>query len=404
MLKGLDQGARRLYFLLLTCFALFGLIFTVAGAALPQIIASFGWSYTVTGLVLAASSVGYFLSSFLSGLLAQRFHPRQVMVVGLVLGAIGLSLFARWPSPWWNLLLSLGIGLCQGAIEVVADLEVIYIEQKGQSRLMNLMHAAFCVGAIIGPSAVGYILAARFPLVSVFIASAIISAVLAVLFAVAPFPQGKHRQKQAGRTEAGLFRQPLLLLMTAALLVYVGTEIGVSSWSSVYVAKVLEVPASVAAFAVALFWLGLLVGRLAISFGYRGNRQELLMLGLSLLSAAALVGVLLARPPAAVAAAIFAAGLGCSGFYPLGMSLLGKHFKSGVAVGTAATGGAAGSIAFPFLMALISQSVGIRNGFWFYLGMNIVLVALAASLVRLVRPGRSRNHLRYGVASRSAQR
>jgi MFS family permease len=113
------------------------------------------------------------------------------------------------------------------------------------------------------------------------------------------------------------------------------------------------------------------------------------MLGLSVLSAAALVAVLLARSPAAVAVAIFIAGLGSSGFYPLGMSVLGKRFKSGVAVGTAATGGAAGSIAFPFAMALIAQTVGIRSGFWFYLGMNILLVVIALFLVRLVRPGRA---------------
>jgi MFS family permease len=149
--------------------------------------------------------------------------------------------------------------------------------------------------------------------------------------------------------------------------------------------KVLGVSASTGAFAVALFWLGLLAGRLGISFGYKGSRQELLMLGLSMVSAAALVGVLLARSAAAVAAAVFIAGLGSSGFYPLGMSVLGRHFKSGVAVGTAATGGAVGSIVFPFAMALISQTIGIRRGFWFYLGMNVLLVVIAAFLVRLVR-------------------
>jgi fucose permease len=388
MFRSLDLGTRRLYFLLLTCFALFGLIFTVAGAALPQIIRTFGWSYTVTGLVLAASSVGYFLSSFLSGILAQRIPPRLIMVMGLVLGALSMSLFVRWPSPWLNILLNFGIGLCQGAMEVVTDLEVIHMEQKGQSRLMNLIHASFCVGAIVGPSAVGYILNARIPLVSVFIASAVLSAVLAVFFAFTRFPRVRHEPKQAAHAGVQVIRQPLILLMTAALLIYVGTEIGVSSWSSEYVVKVLGVSASTAAFAVALFWLGLLAGRLGISFGYRGKRQELLMLALSLISACALVAVLLVRSAAAVAVAVFVAGLGCSGFYPLGMSLLGKHFKSGVAVGTAATGGAAGSIAFPFLMALISQSIGIRRGFWFYLGTNVVLVVLAAFLVRLVRRGR----------------
>ena len=114
MLNTLDPATRRLYFLLLAGFVLFGVIFTVAGAALPQIIRNFGWSYTVTGLVLAASSAGYFLSSFLNGFLVQRIPPRLIMVIGLVIGALSMSLFVRWQSPWLNLLLNLGIGLCQG--------------------------------------------------------------------------------------------------------------------------------------------------------------------------------------------------------------------------------------------------------------------------------------------------
>ena len=268
---------------------------------------------------------------------------------------------------------------------MVANLEVIHMEQKGQSRLMNLIHASFCVGAIIGPSAVGYILNEGIPLVSIFIAAAILFGLLAVVVALTRFPRVQPEPEKGAHAGLQLLRQPLLLLITAALLIYVGTEIGVSSWSSEYVVKVLGVSASTGAFAVALFWLGLLAGRLGISFGYKGSRQELLMLGLSMVSAAALVGVLLARSAAAVAAAVFIAGLGSSGFYPLGMSVLGRHFKSGVAVGTAATGGAVGSIVFPFAMALISQTIGIRRGFWFYLGMNVLLVVIAAFLVRLVR-------------------
>jgi len=389
MFRTLDPATRRLYFLLLAGFVLFGVIFTVAGAALPQIIRNFGWSYTVTGLVLAASSAGYFLSAFLNGFLVQRFAPRLIMVIGLVIGAICMSLFVRWPSPWLNLLLNLGIGLCQGAMEVVTNLEVIHMEQKGQSRLMNLIHACFCVGAIIGPSAVGYILNRGIALVSIFIVAAVLFAVLALIVAFTRFPRVRSEPEQGAHTGLRLLQQPLLLLMTAALLIYVGTEIGISSWSSEYVVKVLGVSASTGAFAVALFWLGLLAGRLGISFGYKGSRQELLMLVLSLVSAAALVCVLLARSAAAVAAAVFIAGLGSSGFYPLGMSVLGRHFKSGVAVGMAATGGAAGSIAFPFAMALISQTIGIQRGFWFYLGLNALLVVLAVLLVRLVRSGRS---------------
>jgi fucose permease len=382
MFKTLDDTTRRLYLLLLVGFALSGVISTISGAALPQILLTFGWSYTVTGLVLAASSAGYFLSSFLNGFLVQRLPPRVIMMVGLAVGALSLSLFIRWPSPWLNLLLSLGIGICQGALEVVTNLEVIHMELRGQSRLMSLIHASFCLGAIIGPAAVGYILHKEIPLVLIFTFWAILLALLAVILAFTRFPRVQLVSEQYGHSGIRLLSQPLLLLMTAALLVYVGTEIGISSWSSEYVVRVLDVSASVGAFAVAVFWFGLLAGRLGISFAYMGSRQELVMLALSVLSAVALVGVLLARSAVTVAVAVFIAGLGSSGFYPLVMSLVGRHFKSGVAVGTAATGGAAGSIAFPFAMALISQTIGIKRGFWFYLGMNVLLIILTLFVVR----------------------
>ncbi|MGO9308465.1 MAG: MFS transporter, partial [Spirochaetia bacterium] len=189
MLTTLDPATRRLYALLLAGFVLFGVIFTVAGSALPQIIRTFGWSYTETGLVLAASSAGYLLSSFLNGFLVQRFPPRSIMLIGLGIGALSLSLFVRWPSPLLNFVLNLGIGLCQGSLEVVTNLEVIHMEQKGQSRLMNFIHASFCVGAIIGPAGVGYILREGIPLVSIFIAAAALSALLAVAAAFTRFPR-----------------------------------------------------------------------------------------------------------------------------------------------------------------------------------------------------------------------
>ena len=383
--RTLDVPTRRLYFLLLTGFILFGVIFTIAGAALPHVIRTFGWSYTVTGLVLAASSAGYMLSCFLNGFLIQRLAPKLILVTGLVLGAACMSLFMRWPSPWLNLALNFGIGLCQGCMEVVTNLEVILMERKGQSRLMNLIHACFCVGAAAGPAAVGYILKENIELTVIFMVSAGLFALLAVLVLVVPFPRARAEKEAGQGSGAHLLRNPLLLLITAALLTYVGTEIGVSSWSSEYAVKVLDIAASTAALAVTLYWLGLLAGRLTLSLAYKGSRQEVLMVGLSGLGSVSLVAMLLARSVPAFAVAVFAAGLGSSGIYPLGMSLLGRHFQSGVAVGTAATGGAAGAIAFPFLMAVVSQSVGIRSGFWFYFGMALLLVALSVSLVGMVR-------------------
>ncbi|HTO24149.1 MAG TPA: MFS transporter, partial [Spirochaetia bacterium] len=320
-----------------------------------------------------------------NGFLVQRYPAKAILAVGLIIGTASMAFFMRWPSPWLNLALNFGIGLCQGCMEVVTNLEVIHMERKGQSRLMNLIHACFCIGAAVGPAAVGYILKENIPLTAIFVASAGLFGCLAVLTILVRFPRVRAEQEAERGSGRRMLGNPLILLMTAALFTYVGTEIGVSSWSSEYSVRVLDVAASTAALAVSLYWLGMLAGRLTISLAYKGSRQELLMLGLSVFGSLSLAAMLLARSTPAVAVAVFAAGLGSSGFYPLGMSLLGRDFRSTVAVGTAATGGAGGAIAFPFLMAVVSQSVGIRSGFWFYFGMALLLVALSASLVGMVR-------------------
>jgi fucose permease len=378
-------ASRGLYVLFLFAFAVFGMIFTIAGAALPQIIRTFGWSYTLTGVVLAASSVGYAISTFLCGYLAQRFPPKAILITGLVIGAASMSLFVRWPSPWLNLLLNLGVGLCQGSLEMISNLEVIHMEQNGQSRMMNLLHATFCIGAIAGPAALGLILQAGYPMISVFAVAAGLLAVIAVLFSLSRFPHIPQEAQDGKREGLRVLRQPLLLLVMALLLLYVGVEIGVSSWVSEYFVKALGASASNGAYMVALFWTGLLIGRTAISFFYKGRRQERVMLVLAALSAAALLVALLVHSAAAVAGAFILVGLGCSGFYPLAMTVVGRYHKSGIAVGAVTSGGAVGSVIFPFVMAVLSQTMGMRGGFWFYLGMNGVMVVLTVVLVRLVR-------------------
>jgi fucose permease len=386
MLRALGAANRRLLLLFVLVFIFVGATFTVIGAALPQIIRTFHWTYALTGLVLTATSAGYVLASFLSGFLVERFPPRRIMVIGLVVGCTGMALIARSPSPWLNLLCCLTIGLCQGTLETVMNFEIVQMETGGQSRLMNLLHSTFAVGAILGPLLVGSVISGGLgPSLNVFAAAAVLSVLLAVLVGLSAFPRAVPREKpERGRIR--LLRNPLLLALTLFLVLYVGAELGVSTWVAEFFVTALGSSAAAGAFMVSLFWLGLLTGRLLISFLYHGRRQERIILGLTLLSTASLAGTLLVSSPAAVAVGIFITGLGLSGMYPLVMAMVGRIFKSGVAVGAAATGGGLGSLIFPFLIALVAQEIGMRGGFWFATGISGALILLA---VVIVRAGRS---------------
>jgi MFS family permease len=383
MFSALDAPSRRLYAALLADFTVFGIVLTVVGASLPAIIRSFGWSYAITGLVLASGAVGYFVSTFVCGLLIHKVAPKLLLSAGLAAGGACLAFFGRTPSPLVNLLLYLVVGLCQGAIEVVTNLEVIRMEPKGQSRLMNLMHASFSVGAVLGPALVG-ILAGRGAERTIFPLGGIAMAVMSPVFALIRFPRRSGEGEASERSGARVLGQPLLLLLVLMLLVYVGAELGVSNWVSEYFVKVLAAPISTGAFAVSLFWLGLLAGRVGVSFGYKGTRQQVLLLILSAVSAAALLAFVLSRSMALAAVFVFLTGAGYSAIYPLVMALVGKLFKSGVAVGAASTGGGIGSFTFPFIVAALFEVMGLRGGFGIYAGMSAALAIISLAIMRLI--------------------
>ncbi len=385
MLSVLAPRTRRLYFLLLLDFAVFGSLITIFGAALPRILDEFGWSYTVAGVVLAASPAGFCASTLGCGLLLERFRARPLFLFGLALGAVCIGLFARFPSPLLNFLLNLGLGVAQGFIEVVTELEVIHMERQGQGRLMNLLHAGYCAGAIAGPAAVGALERSGAGWSAVFPAFGALLLLLFAVFFPVRFPEPGRDRPSEPRGGMRLALEPLVLLLAAAMFIYVGSELGLSSWTSEYFVKELGAPVTTGALALSALWVGLLCGRLAISLGYRGTRHELILLLLGALCTLGLTGILLLRGQAAVMVLVFVTGVGYSGVYPLLITLVGRHHRSGVAVGTVTMGAGIGSLLFPLLMAVIAERFGLRSGFLFYLALDAVFVALSLVVIRVVR-------------------
>lgn len=379
-------GRRGLAALLFLGFATYGNVVTIFGATLPRIIGDYGWSYTVTGIVLAASAVSFFLTTFAAGFLIETIRPGPLLVVGLLLGAVSISLFARWPSPGLNILLNLAVGVYMGIVEVITNYEAIRMETGGKSRLMNLLHAGFSLGAIVGPLVVGAILRAGGSWKAIFPASGALLLVMACLFVAFPFPDYEKRAERKASRGLRLAKEPLLLLFTAVIILYVGSELGVTNWASEYFVRILGAPASTAAFAVSALWIGLLAGRSLLSLAYHGTRQEIVLLVLSLVCAGCLLGFLAVRGSAAGLAIVFVLGMGYSGIYPLIMTLTGRAFKSSAAVGIVTTGAGLGSFSFPFLLAGIAERFGLRTGFLMLavlpLGIAVVAVVLTRWLPR----------------------
>jgi len=380
----IERQFRTLYFAMLANFILFGITLTIIGATLPEIIRSFNWSYIAVGFVISAGSAGYFISTFVSGILLKKLNPKLIVVVGLLIQAVGLLFFGSRPVVLFNLLLTLLIGLGQGGTEVIVNFSVVRMEQSGQSRLMNLMHAAFAVGAIIGPFTAGRIMASGANWQIMYRLMALITMLMAGTLSLLPFSRLRMNDEESGDEPRliELLKHPLLILSFLILFLYVGTELGTSSWVAEYFVKILGTSSSMGAYMVSIFWIGLLIGRLVIS-GYGGRRQAELTTILSCICTVSLVFAVLMRGPWLAGIGFFFTGIGFSAIYPLIIAIIGEHFKrgQGAAIGFAATGGGIGSFSFPFIMSAISERFGLRRGFFFYIALDLIMVLMACAVI-----------------------
>lgn len=401
---------RSLYGGLLAISLLFGANFTAMGAVLPQMIRSFDWSYTAAATVLAAGSLGYFAATFVSGFVVRRIGLRVTSVVGLGLIAGALALFGATPALLVNVLLHGLVGIGSGCVEVVINYGAVRMERDGRSQLMNLLHAAFSVGGMLGPLAAARLLDAGAPWQTAFRVIAACTALAAVWLALLPFHRlderpapARRRTRHAGPSQtpraahdgsgaSGVAELPLdrvlVGLCIALLFIYVGAEVGVSGWIAEYFVSVLGSTPAQGAILVTLFWAGILAGRLLLAFCYTGRRAALAIVTLAGLATAGLGTAIAAGGPIAAAAGFVASGLGFSCIYPLVMSIVGSYVparRQSVVVGLASSGGGIGSLLFPFLVAAVAQHTGIRLGFLLYVLLALLLMLIA--VVTVLRTG-----------------
>ena len=383
---------RSLYVGLLAVTIMFGADLTLVGAVLPEMIRTFNWSYTAVAAVLAASSIGYFAATFASGFVVRRLGPRATVVTGLALMAGGLALFGATPLVLINLLLYGLVGIGNGAVEVVLNYGAVRIERDGRSQLMNLLHASFSVGAVAGPLLAARLLQGGVPWQLAFRIVALCAAAIAVWLALLPFGRLEEDLDADGQTGATAAAPPLdralVVICVTLLFLYVGAEVGVSSWLGEYFVGFLGTTAAQGALMVMLFWVGVLAGRTLLAFFYTGTRAAEAILLLAGVAAVGLIAAVAATGRSAAAIGFVATGFGFSSIYPLVMSIVGRHIAprhQSVVIGFASTGGGVGSFLFPFVMATVAQQVGIRRGFLLYVGLSALLMLLAFAAVLKTR-------------------
>src|SRR5206468_10860206 len=127
------------------------------GIAWPSMRTSLNAPFVALGLLVPAMTGAQFAASAASGLLRERLGTIALLLAAVAAAAGGLAVFAV-ATGWWatilaSAVLGCGLGLLDAAVNTEAAL-------RGDIRFMGGLHAAWAIGASLGPPLVGATLVA----------------------------------------------------------------------------------------------------------------------------------------------------------------------------------------------------------------------------------------------------
>lgn len=393
----------------LFAFVVLGLPDGMLGVAWPALRHGFGQPLAGLGELLIASLAGYLSVTTVSGWALRRFGIAAVLLGSAAGGCAGAALFAV--TRWWSVLVAAAVilGAAGGALDAAIN---TVIALAGRERLMNLLHAAYGVGAALGPlvvtaavaaaswrAAYGVLFVLELVLAGVWIA---VRAAFTRTFSALPQPPppappaGGLRGRPSTRPawQAGGRRlRVLILLGLAVFFCYTGLEVTVASWS----ASVLRGPGglSAAAAGVAVFgyWASLTAGRMGAAWlGSRLSPVNAARSGLAgAIAGSAVVWVNVT--PAVTVAGLVIIGLGLGPIFPALVNLTPGRVGAGTAVsviGWQMAAASAGGTGLSALTGVVLQLAGLRSFGPVLVVLAVLLGCLNVSLERAARAGSER--------------
>ncbi len=274
---------------------------------------TFGVGLGSLGIFLGVNTVGYLITSFISGRLIGRLGIGRTLIIGSTLGALGMLNTVL--APTWTVLLAFSIFGSMGSGVLDAGLNTFVSANYSTGRL-NWLHAAFGVGATVGP------LLATFTITRLdqsWRVSYAIVLVMFVILAVCLFltrerwklaPDGQRDQPDIRAASAvETLRIPLVVLSMALFFVYGGLEVGAAQLTNTLFVDGRGINQGTAGFWISFYWFSFTAGR--ILMGFVADRMSTLLILRGGMAGAVIGTMLLA---ANVGSAVSFLGLALIGF------------------------------------------------------------------------------------------
>lgn len=364
------------------------LILAVNVQLFPSVLTRLGGTPAELGLLLSSLFLLYPVASVFSGFASDRLGKRAVLASGALLMTAALAVAAPLSSLWARIAAVLLFGAGNGILESQASAMLSDASPGRERSVLNLSQLVYCIGATGGPVLVAIGLS--------IVPSLGVGPMLAVAAGLSFLLFGGFMALKDGRASAVSAKpiSPRALaadrewrLACVALFLYVAVEMGTAGWIVKYGRDYLSLSEAAAPLCLTVFWGGVGVSRMLVSFASGSLSNRRLLLGSIALTFASQLGAFLAPHPALALPLLGVMGFAMGSVWPTIVSLVGSRFKrsSGIAVGALV---ASGACAIPVIQPLIGLaagpgSLGLRGTL---LGMSVLTVVEFFVVARMGGP------------------
>ena len=327
--------------------------------------------------LFTARSLGFLIGSFLLSRLYDRKRGHTVMAIMLLIMAAMMAVVPLAGQLFLLALVMTVLGSAEGTMDVGANTLIHWVHRERVAQYMNGLHFFYGVGAVLSPILVVQTMQAKPGITTAYFILAFLTLPPAfLLFRIASPPPLRLAQDDA----RAVINYRLVVLIAFFFFLYVGAEIGFSSWIYKYAVKLNLSGERGAGYLTSLFWGAFTVGRL-VAIPLAAKLRPRTVLFADLLGACASLTLMLLGSTSLPVVLIGTIGIGVSmaSIFPTAMTFAGHRIKiTGQVTGWFLIGASLGAMFLPWFLGQLFDRLGAQ------IIITITLIDLALALLVII--------------------
>ena len=361
---------------------LWGFVPSLLGAVITLIIKDFSLSYTQSGNLFSISAVGGMVGSFTGGILADSLNRQKLLQSILLILLLVFGSLTLVPNYEILLVVVAAGGMTGGIFNIILNTSVGDLYSEKRAAALNLLNVSFGLGSVLAPAYTLGILRISSEWRSVYALVPILCGLILLLSFQIPLPKKKPAVNRIATISSYIliFKDYREILCAIIVSLTAGTEWTFAYWVVTYMYQELGISYEIATNGLSLFWIGMFLGRLAMS-RILSSLNPFRVIQFSTLAAIVMaIFVTLKTTSVLNVLSVGVFGLFLSGILPtcIGLMMDRHPEKSASVSGLLLVASSIGAILVPLVVGFISDDFGLT---W---GMRLIPALLTVSLGLIV--------------------